>query len=40
VVEVVTGTRVHPVDIVLIVVGVVVIFVTGAVLFRYLGHRR
>jgi hypothetical protein len=33
VVEAVTGTRVHPVDIVLIVV-------TAAVLFGYLGHRR
>ena len=36
----VTGTWVHPVDIVLIIVGVVVIFVTAAVLFGYLGYRR
>jgi hypothetical protein len=40
VVEAVTGTRVHPVDIVLIIVGVVVIFATAAVLFGYLGSRR
>ena len=40
VVEAVTGTRVQPVDIVLIIVGVVVIFVTAAVLFAYLGYRR
>jgi hypothetical protein len=40
VVEVVSGTRVHPVDIVLTIVGVVVIFVTAAVLFGYLGNRR
>jgi hypothetical protein len=36
----VTGTRVEPVDLVLIVVGVVVIFVTAAVLFFSLGYRR
>jgi hypothetical protein len=40
VVEAVTGTRVHPVDMVLIIVGVVVIVVTAAVLFGYLGYRR
>jgi hypothetical protein len=40
VVESVSGTRVHPVDIVLIIVGVVVIFVTAAVLYGYLGYRR
>ena len=40
VVDAVTGTRVHPVDIVLIIVGVVVIVVTAAVLFGYLGYRR
>jgi hypothetical protein len=40
VVEAVTGTWVHPVDIVLIFVGVVVIVVTAAVLIGYLGYRR
>jgi hypothetical protein len=40
VVESVTGTRVQPVDIVLIIVGVAVIFVTAAVMFGYLGYRR
>jgi hypothetical protein len=40
VVESVTGNRVQPIDIVLIIVGVVVIFVTAAVLFGYLGYRR
>ena len=39
-VDAVTGTRVHPVDIVLIIVGVVVIVVTAAVLYGYLGYRR
>ena len=40
VVEAVTGTRIQPVDIMLIIVGVVVIVVTAAVLFGYLGYRR
>jgi hypothetical protein len=40
VVGAVTGTWVHPVDIVLIIVGVVVIVVTAAVLVGYLGYRR
>jgi hypothetical protein len=40
VVEAVTGTRPHPVDSALIVVGVVAIVVTVAVLFGYLGFRR
>ena len=40
VVGAVIGTWVHPVDIVLIIVGVVVIFVTAAVLFFYLSYRR
>jgi hypothetical protein len=40
VVEAVTETRVHPVDFVLIIVGIVVIVVTAAVMFGYLGHRR
>jgi hypothetical protein len=40
VVESVSGTRVQPVDMVLIIVGVVVIVVTAAVLYGYLGFRR
>jgi hypothetical protein len=40
VVESVIGSRVHPVDIVLIVVGGVAIVVTAAVLFFNLGYRR
>jgi hypothetical protein len=40
VVEAVTGPRVQPVDIVLIIAGGVAIVVTAAVLFGYLGSRR
>jgi hypothetical protein len=40
VVQSVTGTRVQPVDIMLIIVGVVVILATAAVMFGYLGVRR